>query len=424
MTTPCGSISIVIGVLLAAQAGAAHAQLVGPEFQVNVATDRDHGYPAIAVDGQGRFVVAWHQAAQNGYYEGITARRYDAGANPLGEEFSVNAATTWADVYPSVAANADGEFVVVWTRWDLQYGPSSGFFARWFSSSGDASGDEFELGSLFPESPLRATATADGNGDFIIVWSQTPEKGSTRIHARRFDASGAPLSDTLQVNEDTSIDTTQPAVAADSAGNFVVVWSASDSDIWGRRFDAAGEPLTPEFLVNSYTSGSQTSPSLAMSADGDFLVVWSGDTAVSGIFGQRFDAGAAPVGQEFRVDSGVFSAFEPRVARASDSGLLVVWAADGHDGSDFGVVGRYLDASATPMGREFQVNSTTFLMQWRPAVAASSQGGFVATWQDLGHAGSGYRIVGRRLAEAVFHGDFESGDACNWSETSGGGPCT
>jgi hypothetical protein len=71
----------------------------------------------------------------------------------------------------------------------------------------------------------------------------------------------------------------QPSVAVDANGDFVVVWSSDGQDgdsygIYGQRFDASGIPQGAEFLVNTHTTDAQSQPSVAMDADGDFVVVW------------------------------------------------------------------------------------------------------------------------------------------------------
>src|ERR1051325_3722620 len=56
----------------------------------------------------------------------------------------------------------------------------------------------------------------------------------------------------------------EPAVAADGNGNFVVVWSMFNGVFWvyvdGARFDAAGAPLSGEFRVSSGTSVYEVQP--------------------------------------------------------------------------------------------------------------------------------------------------------------------
>ena len=51
----------------------------------------------------------------------------------------------------------------------------------------------------------------------------------------------------------------------------------------GQRFDGAGLPLGGEFQVNTYTTGQQLPPAVAMDTAGNFLVVWADQR---GIFGQ------------------------------------------------------------------------------------------------------------------------------------------
>ena len=70
----------------------------------------------------------------------------------------------------------------------------------------------------------------------------------------------------FQVNSYTTSYQCDPAVAADAAGNFVVVWQSygsagtdtSERSIQAQRYDGAGRPQGGQFQVNSYTTGYQT----------------------------------------------------------------------------------------------------------------------------------------------------------------------
>src|SRR5688500_7366281 len=106
---------------------------------------------------------------------------------------------------------------------------------------------------------------------------------------------GQPLGSEFRVNTFTPDNQNRSDVAADSAGNLVVVWnSRGDQDgsgygIFGQRYAASGTPLGPEFRVNTYTTSFQTFASVASAASGDFVVVWSSihDGSAYGVFGQR-----------------------------------------------------------------------------------------------------------------------------------------
>ena len=54
---------------------------------------------------------------------------------------------------------------------------------------------------------------------------------------------------------------------------------------------AQGDPLGSEFRVNTYTTNDQRIPSVAADSSGNFVVVWRSDTQDGdgfGVFGQRY----------------------------------------------------------------------------------------------------------------------------------------
>ena len=179
------------------------------------------------------------------------------GATPVGSEFQVNTYTTSTQHHPSVAATADGGFVVVW------------------ESDGSAGSDS----------------------------------SSFSVQGQRYDASGAAVGGEFQVNTFTTSYQVRPSVALDADGDFVVVWTSdgsagSDSSsysVQGQRYDASGSAVGGEFQVNTHTASNQDHPSVAADADGDFVVVWEsngsagGDTSGQSIQGQRYAGPAPPV---------------------------------------------------------------------------------------------------------------------------------
>ena len=65
----------------------------------------------------------------------------------------------------------------------------------------------------------------------------------------------------------------------------------SSSGIFGQRYGASGAPLGPEFRVNTYTTHAQYVPAVAGDSAGDFVVVWTSylqDGSSAGSFGQRY----------------------------------------------------------------------------------------------------------------------------------------
>jgi hypothetical protein len=85
-----------------------------------------------------------------------------AGAQPpVGPEFQVNTYTTGYPESPSVAAGADGSFVVVWVS-DGQDGDRGGVFGQRFDRLGQARGTEFAVNVTTAGTQFGARAVASG----------------------------------------------------------------------------------------------------------------------------------------------------------------------------------------------------------------------------------------------------------------------
>jgi hypothetical protein len=134
-------------------------------------------------------------------------------------------------------------------------------------------------------------------GNFVVAWTSAGQDGSTLgVFGQQFALNGAPVGGEFRVNTYTTSYQHRPAVATDGASNFVVTWSSYSQDgfdegVFGQRYVSTGTPLGPEFRVNTYTTYAQTRPSVAADTVGNFVVVW--DTQVQdgsglGVFGQRY----------------------------------------------------------------------------------------------------------------------------------------
>src|SRR5689334_21844263 len=75
----------------------------GAEFRANAFTTDTQFVPRLAADADGDFVVVWESNTQDGSSNGVYAQRYSSSGSPLGGEFSVNTYTTSAQSNPAVA---------------------------------------------------------------------------------------------------------------------------------------------------------------------------------------------------------------------------------------------------------------------------------------------------------------------------------
>ena len=104
---------------------------IGPEFQVNTYFDHAQGSPAVAMDEKGNFVIVWDSLGQDGYGGGIFAQMYDRKGAAIGPEFQVNTYYESHQGFPAIAMDKRGNFVIAWESLD-QDGSDYGIFAKRF----------------------------------------------------------------------------------------------------------------------------------------------------------------------------------------------------------------------------------------------------------------------------------------------------
>jgi RHS repeat-associated protein len=219
----------------------------GGEFRVNTDTLGTQHQSTVGVDASGAFVVAWQSADGDSF--GIRAQRYAADGTASGGEFQVNTYTTGNQALPKVGMSSSGHFLVVWYS-SLQDGSSEGVFAQMFDSSGGQQGAEFRVNTYTTASQVYPAVAVDSGGDYLVVWESLNQDGShTGIFAQRYSQSGAPVGGEYQVNATTADGQYQPSVAAGGTDGFVISWfdSIHDGDLTGVFINGPAAPLPPEY---------------------------------------------------------------------------------------------------------------------------------------------------------------------------------
>ena len=114
---------------------------------------------------------------------GIFGQRFSANGTPLGLEFLVNSETDSDQENPSIAMDADGNFVVVWqsdgnTAEDENKDDSGyGVFGQRFSANGVKAGFEFRVNTKTDFDQDNPDVAMDANGDFVVVWQSDEQDG-------------------------------------------------------------------------------------------------------------------------------------------------------------------------------------------------------------------------------------------------------
>jgi hypothetical protein len=255
------------------------------EILVNQTVAGRQGLPAVVFAADGSIVVAW-EGNGAGDFAGIFVRRFSASGTPLAGESLVNAPSSLRQGDPALAVQSDGSFLVAWTTRGID-GSGYDTFARRFSAAGQPVSGEFRVnGNRAGDQKAPDVAAAD-NGAYQVVWTSkgAGDDGWDVKQSRVSSAGVAGAEERVHVAAEG--DQTQPKIAAGPDGSMMVAWTSalplgSGLEVMARDFSPAGVALQDEFPVaavaRGYASGHQFSPSLAIGPE-RALVAWSGQGA-------------------------------------------------------------------------------------------------------------------------------------------------
>jgi len=223
-------------------------------FRANTNATNAQRDPAVGMDGQGNFVIAWDGEGQSiSYFNGIGAQRFDHNGNRLGGEFLVNAEDTQVHNNPYVAVSHDGHFLVTWDLVDPIAGTSF-VQAKFYDAAGAILPNPAgALAQWVVNAGVSPTASFDMNNDFLIGWDQLRDKDNTN--------GGSPLSLGVFAREYApTIDATTKLITGET--------------IVRQTFRVSSASFNPDSATT--WPNAQSGNQVVMDADGDVTGVYAG----------------------------------------------------------------------------------------------------------------------------------------------------
>ena len=289
-----------------------------------------------------------------------------------------------------LAATTD-RIMVAWT--DAREGAND-LYARVFESDRNLSSIQVRLTtdqhSASQGQP--AVASNEAREQAVMAWTDWRD-GVPRVYARRVAQSGelapaelaVPAVRALPTGHDGLAACSQPVVAVDSAGRFLVVWKEQEAEHYLTRAQAFGaddRPLGPPFELDPGFDSSRVLAAsvVALRQDGGWAVLWD-----------RADEGVrlAHVATDGRIGiRHIELTRSPDVGSLAlclldDSRLISVWSAaeeaPNGDGSEIQVRGRLLTLDLRTSGLEVELGVVSDFAGGL-ALARSRAGGFALTW--------------------------------------------
>jgi hypothetical protein len=309
----------------------------------------------------------------------------------------------------------------------LAFGFTLGTFAA--SNPGDAlqaQGQEYPMTRVLRGDQVHPGAALAAGGGFLVWEDNATDGDGAGIGAVHLGSNLSADLESFRVNADAAGDQQRPAVALLDGGGTAFVWQSGNA-IRGRVLDAQGVFTTPgDIQVSTHEGTPKVNPVIAPLGDGGFLVLWAsygqddaGSTLASGgyrhlqgVYGQRFDAAGARVGEEFLLNQEVeFNQRNPAVARLASGKLIALWISErvvltvieGQLTDSINAVevtGRLLDQAGVPQGNAFRISAEGAIAA-SPSVCAAG-GGFAVAWCQIDSESRdiGYEIFARWYDES------------------------
>ena len=110
----------------------------------------------------------------------------------VGGEFAVNGETAGNQTNAQITSFADGSFLITWV--DRETWPEDGqtLKCQLYAASGAKLGSEFQINEPTANAVFSQTATALGDGSFVVTWidSDLTSSAPSVVKARLFDGAG------------------------------------------------------------------------------------------------------------------------------------------------------------------------------------------------------------------------------------------
>ena len=240
---------------------------VGPQMFIAGRVGVTMTQPSVAMDAKGDFVVSWTQSPGNGGNSDVFAQKVNANGIEVNGIVPVGTGT-FAESQPSVAMDAEGDFVVAYTR--LTNNTTPNVFAKVYNVNSQLLSVTSVGGTKFrTEAPSVAMTPS---GQFDVAFEFLPTGAGSEVFAASYAFNGAQLS--LVVIAGQSGTDQAPSIAMDNNGNAVIAYQQFDGnnwDIFANRFGASGAVSNP--ITIAATPRNEMIPSVALEGNGGAFVV-------------------------------------------------------------------------------------------------------------------------------------------------------
>ncbi len=331
-------------------------------------------------------------------------------------QVQITTTTSSAAVVPEIAPLSNGDMVAVY---EVQPSPASAngpaIAFQLLDAGGNPIGGAVAVDSNATQDQLAQVAALSGGG-FVVTWQGSdPTQGfANSNYLQAYDNQGDKVGGLVTLTTNTA-----PHVAALTGGGYVVEGQSNTGSVGFQEFSAAGA------LVASGTPGTTTSGAASVVAglpSGGFVVAWSRPNAEIDL--QIYSAAGAAVGGVETAVSGQVGGVT--TAGLSGGGFVLTWSEFSFTDHGWDIYAERFDASGVAQGGVTQVNVSDGNQVGAPQIAATSDGGYIITWQEESPTGTNptdyaqlYNSAGAQVGPAFTFGTSATGNGVGGATVAG-----
>ncbi|MDH6266885.1 methionine-rich copper-binding protein CopC [Rhizobium sp. SG_E_25_P2] len=317
------------------QAYNADGSTLGSQTQVNTMTYARQLLSKVAALSDGGWIVTYTGWDANDY--GVYKQVYNADGTKNGVETLVNTTTTSAQAGSTISVLADGSYVIAWASLSQDGDDGAGIYQQLYNADGSKIGVETAVNTTTAGNQAAPNIAMLANGGYVVSWTQVNgDMTSGVVYSQMFDDTGAKIGSehSHAVSGKGAVDSQVTGLAD---GGYVVTWANQQSSgsiatgVFAQAYNADGTERGPEITVSSNLGGARNDwsvmqPDVLGLPNGDFIIVWTqSDSSGRGVFGQVYNADGTVDGSSFSITADATSdQMEPQIT-ATDDGFMVVW---------------------------------------------------------------------------------------------------
>ena len=173
----------------------------------------------VAMDDNGNFVAIWDDVA------GFHAHLYDSNGVPQGTQFTIDSDISAGN--GAVAMTGDGDFVVVWRTTGGGDGDGRAVLARRYDATGTALENAFLVNTTTANDQTSPSVAVDDAGNYVVVWEGEGVGDTSGVFGQKFDSGSVAIGGEFRINQTVSGVQGNTSVAMLDLNNFVTVWSGN-----------------------------------------------------------------------------------------------------------------------------------------------------------------------------------------------------